>query len=70
MLLFSTVLDVNETLTKEAFIQLVIEWNQNSKYESNAAYYGDGRYLITFPKTPSDNRTGKNLTSEIINICF
>ncbi len=35
-----------------------------------AAYYGDGRYLITFPKTPSDNRTGKNLTSEIINICF
>ncbi|MCD5568087.1 hypothetical protein LOB20_08875, partial [Lactobacillus delbrueckii subsp. lactis] len=28
MLLYSTMLDVNDTLTKEKFIQLVIKWNQ------------------------------------------
>ena len=35
MLLFSTVLDINDTLTKDAFIQLVIDWNQGSSYEEN-----------------------------------
>lgn len=35
MLLFSTVLEVNDKLTKDEFIQLVIEWNQKSPYESN-----------------------------------
>lgn len=35
MLLFSTILDINETLTKDAFISLVIEWNQGSPYASN-----------------------------------
>ena len=35
MLLFSTVLDINNTLTKDAFIQLVIDWNQGSPHEEN-----------------------------------
>ena len=35
MLLFSTVLDINETLTKDAFVKLVIDWNQGSSHESN-----------------------------------
>ena len=35
MLLFSTVLDINDSMTKEDFIRLVIEWNQGSPHESN-----------------------------------
>ena len=35
MLLFSTILDINKSMTKDAFIQLVIEWNQSSSYENN-----------------------------------
>ncbi len=35
MLLFSTVLKIDESLTKEKFIELVIEWNQNSPYPEN-----------------------------------
>lgn len=35
MLLFSTTLEINETMTKDAFIRLVIEWNQGSAYKYN-----------------------------------
>lgn len=35
MLLFSTVLEMNDTMTKDAFIQLVIDWNQSSPYAEN-----------------------------------
>ena len=35
MLLFSTILDIERTLTKDDFIKLVIEWNQGSPHESN-----------------------------------
>lgn len=35
MLLFSTILDINETMTKDAFIRLVIEWNQGSPHANN-----------------------------------
>lgn len=35
MLLYSTILNVKESLTKEKFIQLVIQWNQESPYEEN-----------------------------------
>ena len=35
MLLFSTILDIHESLTKEKFIQLVIEWNQGSPHTEN-----------------------------------
>lgn len=35
MLLFSTLLPINQTLTPEAFIKLVIEWNQSSPHPEN-----------------------------------
>lgn len=35
MLLFSTLLEINDKMTKDAFIQLVLEWNQGSPYEEN-----------------------------------
>lgn len=35
MLLFSTILDINKTLTKENFIELVSLWNQSAKYKEN-----------------------------------
>lgn len=35
MLLFSTVLEINNLMTKEDFIQLAIEWNQGSPYAEN-----------------------------------
>ena len=35
MILFSTILKFNATLTKDAFIQLVLEWNRTSKYKEN-----------------------------------
>ena len=35
MLLFSTLLDINATLTKDNFIKLVLEWNQGSPHENN-----------------------------------
>lgn len=35
MLLFSTLLEINETMTKDSFIQLVLEWNQGSPHEEN-----------------------------------
>lgn len=35
ILIFSTTLDINETLTREAFVRLVIEWNQGSPHSNN-----------------------------------
>lgn len=35
MLLFSTILNINDSMSKEDFIQLVIEWNQTSPYKAN-----------------------------------
>lgn len=35
MLLFSTLLDINKTMTKDAFIKLVLEWNQGSPHDDN-----------------------------------
>lgn len=35
MLLFSTLLDINNIMTKDAFIELVLEWNQGSPHEEN-----------------------------------
>ena len=35
MLLFSTILDIEKTLTKDKFIKLVLKWNQGSPHESN-----------------------------------
>lgn len=33
-------------------------------------YYGDGRYMATLAKTPSDNRSGMNIALEIIKDMF
>lgn len=35
MLLFSTMLDINDSLTKDKFIELVIKWNQGSPHADN-----------------------------------
>lgn len=35
MLLFSTILEINDCMTKDAFIELVIEWNQGSPHKEN-----------------------------------
>lgn len=35
MLLLSTTVNINETLTKELFVQNVIDWNQKSPFEEN-----------------------------------
>lgn len=35
MLLFSTILDIKEIMTKDDFIRLVIEWNQGSPHANN-----------------------------------
>ena len=35
MLLFSTILDIKEAMTKDDFIRLVIEWNQGSPHANN-----------------------------------
>lgn len=35
MLLFSTILDIKATMTKDDFIRLVIEWNQGSPHTNN-----------------------------------
>ena len=35
MLLYSTTLRINDTLTRDGFNQLVIQWNQSSHHEDN-----------------------------------
>ena len=35
MLLFSTILDIDESMTKDDFIKLVIKWNQGSPHANN-----------------------------------
>ena len=35
MLLFSTILDINDNMTKNEFIRLVIDWNQGSPHKEN-----------------------------------
>lgn len=41
MILFSTLLNINESLTKELFLNLVVEWNNTSKYEENIVKLGN-----------------------------
>lgn len=35
MLLYSTLLETNDTLTKEKFLNLLVKWNKEQKYEEN-----------------------------------
>lgn len=66
MLLYSTMLDVKNTLTKEKFIQLVIKWNQESQYQENIipglvwdgqmnVRYGDNRHSLEIEEYRSGN---------------
>ena len=66
MLLFSTVLDINDNLTKDCFIRLVIEWNQSSPYEQNIIHgidwhgeyniqYGDDRKRLAIQEYRNEN---------------
>ena len=66
MLLFSTVLDINSTMTKDSFIQVVLEWNNSSKYDYNiipdiqwngeyTVRYGNERLWLEFKENKKDN---------------
>lgn len=35
MLFYSMILEINDSLTKDDFIKLIIEWNQNSPHDEN-----------------------------------
>lgn len=53
MLLFSTILDIKDTLTKDEFIKLVIEWNQNTPHPENAikGIEWDGSHNVRYGNT-------------------
>ena len=59
MILFLTTLDINESVTPEDFIKLVLDWNAGSKYEENiikkidwhgerTVRYGDSKLWLEF----------------------
>lgn len=66
------VLKNNDGMTgrvRQALEELGFVLTEDGKH-IKATYYGDDRYLITISKTPSDGRSGKNVASEAIKICF
>ncbi len=63
MILFSTILNINDSLTKDAFVDLVLEWNRTSKYienvvpnvDLNGSYsgrFGDAKLSLEFVDDP------------------
>lgn len=63
MLLFSTILKIQDTVTPDDFIRLVLEWNDTAKYEENkvqgidwkgehSVHYGDDRLSLEFLEYP------------------
>lgn len=63
MILFSTILKTNASLTKDAFVKLVLEWNRTSKYKENCVpdinwngeyniKYGNDRLSLEFVDYP------------------
>ena len=63
MILFSTILNINDSLTKDAFVNLVLEWNRTSKYienvvpnvDLNGSYsgkFGDEKLSLEFVDDP------------------
>ena len=50
MLLFATMLKTNKKMTKDAFIRLVVEWNQSSSYPENIIpnLVWDGQYTTSY----------------------
>lgn len=55
--------------TKQALKDLGFEITDDGKHYK-VTYYGDGRYQTTYSKTPSDGRTGKNITQQTVNMAF
>ena len=55
--------------TRQALKDLGFEITEEGKHYK-VTYYGDGRYQSAFSKTPSDVRTGKNCSQELVNMCF
>lgn len=55
--------------TRQALKDLGFEITEEGKHYK-VTYFGDGRYQSAFSKTPSDVRTGKNCSQEIINLVF
>lgn len=66
MLLYSTMLDVKDSLTKEKIIRLAIKWNQESQYEENIipclswdgqmnVRYGDDRHFLEIEEYRNGN---------------
>lgn len=69
MLLFSTILEMNHTMTKEAFIRLILEWNQGSPHKNNVIQniewhgernirYGDNRIWLDIEEYRNRNIIG------------
>ena len=63
MILFSTILNIHDSLTKDAFVNLVLEWNRTSKYienvvpnvDLNGSYsgkFGDAKLSLEFVDDP------------------
>ncbi len=63
MILFSTILNITDSLTKDAFVDLVLEWNRTSKYienvvpnvDLNGSYsgkFGDAKLSLEFVDDP------------------
>ena len=50
MLLFSTLLEISDKMTKESFVRLIIEWNQGSTFASNIIpdIKWDGKYNVRY----------------------
>lgn len=66
MLLYSTMLDVKDSLTKEKIIRLAIKWNPESQYEENIipclswdgqmnVRYGDDRHFLEIEEYRNGN---------------
>jgi len=66
MLLFSTTLDINDSITPDDFIQLVLEWNDTSSHNENIVpgiewhgehnvRYGDPYLWMEFTEYPKEN---------------
>lgn len=63
MILFSTILNITDSLTKDAFVDLVLEWNRTSKYIENvvpnvdldgsySGKFGDEKLSLEFVDDP------------------
>ena len=55
--------------TRQALMEFGFEITEDGKHYK-LTYYGDGRYQTAFSKTPSDVRTGRNCSQEMVNLVF